>query len=110
MGIIMRTVQVILLILLSGCIKAQKVEFIAEASPNVIRVGEQFNLIYTSNTEPDEFNMPEIRDFQLLGGPSEGHSRSVSSINGKITTIVSYQYTYFFRAVKEENSPFSPLP
>ncbi|HEX2395932.1 MAG TPA: BatD family protein, partial [Bacteroidales bacterium] len=53
------------------------------------------------NEEFEEFDIPEIRDFQFLGGPSTGHSRSVSSVNGKITTISTYQYTYFFRATKE---------
>jgi hypothetical protein len=104
----MRTILVIIILLLSGCIKAQDVEFIAEASPNVLRVGEQFNLIYTSNRELEEFDMPDIRDFELLGGPSQGRSQSVSSINGKITTTVTYQYTYFFRAVKEGKFSIPP--
>ncbi|HSO77677.1 MAG TPA: BatD family protein [Bacteroidales bacterium] len=104
----MRTLQVIILLLLSGCIQAQDVNFTADASPNVLRVGEQFNLIYTSNQELDEFEMPPLRDFQLLGGPSQGHSQSVSSVNGKITTTSTYQYTYFMRAVKEGKFTIPP--
>jgi hypothetical protein len=104
----MRTLQVIILIIFSGFLKAQDVEFSAEASPNVLRVGDQFNLIFSANQEMETFTMPDLRDFQLLGGPSQGHSQSVSSINGKITTTSSYQYTYFLRAVKEGKFTISP--
>ncbi|HLO57152.1 MAG TPA: BatD family protein [Bacteroidales bacterium] len=104
----MRTLQVIILLIFSGFLKAQDVEFSAEASPNVLRVGDQFNLIFSANEEMAAFAMPDLRDFQLLGGPSQGHSQSVSSINGKITTTSSYQYTYFLRAVKEGKFTISP--
>jgi hypothetical protein len=104
----MRILQVVILLILSGCIQAQDVEFTAVASPDVLRVGEQFNLIYSSNVELEEFDLPDIRDFQFLGGPSQGHSQSVSSINGKITTTSTYQYTYFFRAVKEGKFTIPP--
>lgn len=98
----MRTIQVIILLIASWCLlQAQEVEFTATVSPDVLRVGEQFNLIYTANQELEELNLPEISDFELLAGPSQGHSRSVSNINGKITTVSTWQYTYFLRASKE---------
>jgi hypothetical protein len=85
----------------SGSLLAQDVQFTASASPNVLRIGEQFNLTYTCNQELEELNLPEISNFELLGGPNQGHSQSVYSENGKITTISTWQYTYFLRAVKE---------
>src|SRR5512133_3811770 len=97
----MRTLQVIIFLFIAGCMQAQEIQFVAEASPNVLRAGEQFNLVYTSNAEIEDFNLPDVREFQILGGPSQGHSQSVTSINGKITSTSTYQYTYFFRAVKE---------
>src|SRR5512145_2099343 len=98
----MRTIQVIVLLIASWCLlQAQEVEFTATVSPDVLRVGEQFNLIYTANQELEELNLPEINDFELLAGPSQGHSQSVSNINGKITTASTWQYTYFLRASKE---------
>jgi hypothetical protein len=105
----MRTIQVIILLLLSGCMQAQEVQFTASASPNVLRLGEQFNLTYTSNQELEGLNLPEIHDFELLGGPSQGHSQSVYSENGKITTVSTWQYTYFFRAVKEGKFAIAPI-
>ena len=104
----MRIIRVIVLLIVSGCMQAQDVQFTASVSPNVLRIGEQFNLTYTSNQELEELDLPEIRDFELLGGPSQGHSQSVYSANGKITTVSTWQYTYFFRAVKEGKFTIAP--
>lgn len=98
----MRTIHVIILLLMSACVmQAQEVEFTASVSPNVLRVGEQFNLMYSSNYELEELELPDIDDLELLGGPSQGHSQSVYSENGKVITSSTWQYTYFLRAVKE---------
>lgn len=104
----MKYVKIVILVLFPALLYSQDVEFTAEASPSVVRVGEQFNLIFTSNKEFEEFEMPDIQDFQLLGGPARGHSQSVSSVNGKITTTSSYQYTYYLRAVKEGKFTIPP--
>ncbi len=104
----MRTILVVFFFIYAWQLAAQEVQFTASAAPNVLRVGEQFNLTYTSDQEFDELNIPEIRDFELLGGPSQGHSQSVYNANGKITTTSTWQYTYFFRAVKEGKFTIGP--
>ncbi len=104
----MRTFHFILLLLINWSLPAQDVKFTASAAPNVLRVGEQFNLTYTSNQELDEINIPEIRDFEILGGPSQGHSQRVFAENGKVTTSSTWTYTYFFRAVKEGKFTIPP--
>jgi hypothetical protein len=97
----MKYLHIFITLLISLSVYSQEVEFIAEVSPTVVRVGEQFNLIFSANEKFEEFNMPDTREFQLLGGPSQGHSQSVSNVNGKITSTFTYQYTYFFRATGE---------
>lgn len=104
----MRTIQIIVLLIMSGCIQAQEVEFTASASPNVMRTGDQFNLIFSSNQELEQLDLPEMPDFELLAGPSQGHSQSVYSANGKITTTSTWQYTYFLRALKEGKFTIPP--
>jgi hypothetical protein len=104
----MYKIQVIILLILSGCMKAQEVQFTASISPNVLRMGEQFNLTYTSNQELEALDLPEIHDFELLGGPSQGHSQSVYSVNGKITTTSTWQYTYLLKAVKDGKFTIAP--
>jgi hypothetical protein len=82
-------------------LQAQDVEFSATAAPKVLRVGEQFQLVYEINTSASELQIPELNDFQLLGGPSTGSSSSIQFINGKTTRSVKYTYTYYLLATKE---------
>lgn len=86
----------------------QDASLTASASPNVVRVGEQFNLMYTIDEELSELQLPKIENAELLGGPSQGHSQSVYSVNGKITTTSTYQYTYFLRATREGKFTIPP--
>jgi hypothetical protein len=104
----MRIVQVFILLFISGCINAQEIQFSASASPNVLEVGDQFNLTYTSNQELSGLDLPDVKDFDMLGGPSVGTNQSVYSVNGKITTSSTYQYTYFLRASKEGKFTIPP--
>lgn len=106
----MRTVKVIIMLsMLSGFIRAQEVRFTAEATPSVLRVGEQFNLTFTSNNELEGITLPPMSDFELLGGPSESVSQSVYSVNGRTTTSLVFQYTYFLRALKEGKFTVNPV-
>ncbi len=92
---------IVVFLLLSGFIQAQEVKLTASATPNVMKVGDQFNLVFTSDQEVTELELPAFDAAEILGGPSQGHSQSVYSVNGKVTTSSTYQYTYFLRAVKE---------
>ncbi len=104
----MRIIHFFILILLSGCILAQEIEFSATATPNVLRVGDQFLLVYSSNQEIQELTLPETPDFEILGGPNVGHSQNFSSVNGKVTTSSTFQYTYFLRATKDGKFTIPP--
>jgi hypothetical protein len=86
---------------LSGCLSAQESKLTASVSPSVMRVGDQFNLTFTSEDEVSELELPSVENMEVLGGPRQGHSQSVYSVNGKITSTSTYQYTYFLRALKE---------
>jgi hypothetical protein len=86
---------------LSGCLPAQESKLTASVSPTVMRVGDQFNLTFTSEDEVSELELPGLENMEILGGPRQGHSQSVYSVNGKITSTSTYQYTYFLKAVKE---------
>jgi hypothetical protein len=94
---------------LAGCISAQEAKLTASVSPTVMRVGDQFNLTFTSDDEVSELQLPNIENMEILGGPRQGHSQSVTSINGKITSSSTYQYTYFLRAVKEGKFSIPPV-
>jgi hypothetical protein len=57
-------------------------------------MGQQFNLVYTSNGEIDDFRIPEISNFEILMGPSTSTMSSTSIVNGKYSSSVTYRYTY----------------
>ncbi len=86
---------------LAYCLAAQESKLTASVSPSVMRVGDQFNLTFTSDNEVSELDLPQVDNIEVLGGPRQGHSQSVYSVNGKITSTSTYQYTFFLRAVKE---------
>ena len=69
---------------------------------NVVAVDEQFNLTFIIEGEnsPSDFSWNPTEDFQVLWGPQQGHSTSLSIINGKRTKSVQSTYTYVLRPVK----------
>ena len=81
--------------------EAQDIKFTATAVPKVLRVGEQFQLVYEINKDVSELQIPELNDFQLLGGPSTSSSSSIQIINGKTTRSSKYTYTYYLSALKD---------
>ncbi len=81
--------------------EAQDIKFTATAVPKVLRVGEQFQLVYEINKDVSELQIPELNDFQLLGGPSISSSSSIQIINGKTTRSSKYTYTYYLSALKD---------
>jgi hypothetical protein len=97
-----RVILVLLVLSFLPChVSSQDAKLTATASPNVMRVGDQFNLTFTSDQEVTELELPNMDAVEVLGGPNQGHSQSVYAVNGKITTSSTFQYTYFLRAVKE---------
>lgn len=99
---------VFLLIFLTGLtVKAQNVEFRAEA-PEVVELGEQFRLSYSLNHKGSNLQVPTLEGFDLLMGPSISQSSSFSSMNGKVSQSVSYTYTYVIEGVREGKFQIPP--
>ncbi len=74
---------------------------IKASAPKVVSVGQQFRLVYEINTKGGKFRAPDLKDFEILMGPSTSYSESTQIINGKISRHVSYTYTYILQAMKE---------
>ena len=64
--------------------------------PDVVSLDEQFNVtfIYEGENNPSGFEWAPGDDFQLVWGPQQGRSTSVSIINGKRTKSSQFTYTY----------------
>ena len=75
---------------------------IKATAPNIVEVNEQFRLSYTINTQDvEDFNLPELNEFEVDMGPSRSSQSSVQIINGKMTKNSSITYTYILRANQE---------
>lgn len=93
----------LLFVSLIACISlwADEVTFAASAPKAVVK-GQQFRLSYTVNTrEVKEFRAPSFDGFEVLMGPSQSHSSSISNINGTVTSTVTITYTYILMGVEE---------
>ena len=90
-------------------VNAQDVKFTMSA-PNAVENGQQFRLSFTLNERGNKLQLPSgLNDnFQILMGPSTGQSTSISTINGRTTTEVTYSYTYILRAQKEGTFEIRP--
>jgi len=88
-----------LLTFVTGQLAADDVKFTGEA-PGAVKVGQQFRLTYTINTEAEDFRSPDLRHFTVLAGPSTSSSTNVSVVNGKMTKNYRLQFTYVLQADK----------
>ena len=77
-------------------------------APNVVKQGERFRLIYTVNTQVDDFDAPSIDNLRILAGPSTSTSTNISVINGKMTKNFELKYTYVLQADKKGNFSIPP--
>ena len=80
-----------------GAWSDDKISFTANA-PEVVVSGDQFRLSYTVNTKKvRDFRAPNIKDFEVLMGPSR--SVQYQNINGVETNTITF--TYILMAGKE---------
>ena len=77
------------------------ITFTANA-PEVVVSGDQFRLSFTVNTQKvRDFRAPNIKDFEVLMGPSRSVQSSTHIDNGKVTSVNSITFTYILMADKE---------
>lgn len=70
-------------------------------APSEVGVGQAFRYQVTLNEEPSKMLSTNFADFDVLNGPSQGSSSSISIVNGQMTQSSSYTYTYTLAAKKE---------
>ncbi len=89
--------------------QAENTRFVMSA-PNAVEMGKQFRLSFTLNERGKNLQLPTglTDNFDVLMGPSTGQSTSISSINGRTTTEVTFSFTYILRAKKEGKFEIRP--
>lgn len=76
--------------------------------PSVVRVGQQFTVMWTVNTGGGELTAPSFEGFYKIMGPQTSFSSSTQIINGKVTRESSYTYVYYLQALSEGNFVIAP--
>jgi hypothetical protein len=102
-----RILSLLGLFLLTSFSFAQEVKLEVYA-PSLVAVGEQFRLTYSINKQPTSLTPPEIKNFEILAGPSSSHSTSVQVINGRVSQSETISYTYILEANKEGKFTIDP--
>ena len=105
----MKSFIIILLLCVFGGSKlfAQKTEFVASA-PSVVEVGEQFRLSFVLNAKGENLQVPTIKGFDLLAGPSLSTSSNITIINGDMKQNQEYTYTYILEGQEEGEFTIEP--
>jgi len=87
----MRILFQVILICFSFSVFGQNVEFTASVNKKIVGLDESFTLTYKLNTSGEKFKPPVLSDnFKIYSGPNQ--STSMSYVNGKISSSISYQY------------------
>lgn len=77
-------------ILFAGCLFAQDASFTASVSKNKVAAGEQFQIVFTINTNASNFSAPDLSNFYIYSGPNQ--STSMNIVNGSMSQSVSINY------------------
>ncbi|MDD4922737.1 MAG: BatD family protein [Bacteroidales bacterium] len=80
-------------ICVSSHVFADEVAFTAEA-PRTVVMGQNFNIVYTSNAEAKDLRIAEFNHFEILAGPSTSVMSSSSNVNGQYSSSTTYRFTY----------------
>ncbi|MBO7510736.1 MAG: protein BatD, partial [Bacteroidales bacterium] len=85
-----------ILVFLAAFVGQAVAQSLTVEAPNLVAVEEQFNVsfVYDGNESVSDFNWSGGAEFQVIWGPQQGSSTSISIVNGKTTKTVRRSYTY----------------
>jgi len=78
---------------------ADDVTFTADA-PKAVVMGQNFNIVYTSNAETKDLRIPEFNFFDILSGPFTSTMSSSSYVNGQYSSSKTFRFTYVLSSQK----------
>jgi len=87
---------------------ASDIQFSANA-PNAVINGRRFNLVFSlKNAQPENLQIPDLSNFEIIMGPSVSQGTEMQIINGTVNRSESISYTYVLQAKKEGTFTISP--
>ncbi|MES2457980.1 MAG: BatD family protein [Bacteroidota bacterium] len=78
------------LLLFWSLVAASQARVTASVSASTVAVGEQFEITFSTNGNPQAFTPPAFNGFEVVGGPNQ--SSSITSVNGATTVNISVGY------------------
>jgi len=78
---------------------AEDVTFTADA-PKAVVMGQNFNIVYTSNAETKDLRIPEFNFFDILSGPFTSTMSSSTYVNGQYSSSKTFRFTYVLSSQK----------
>lgn len=76
--------------------KGQNITFTASA-PRVVDLNEEFQLVFSINSDPSGFKAPDLSAFEVLSGPNRSSSSNISIINGKMNQSVNISLSFILQ-------------
>lgn len=67
-------------------------------APNVVEKGEVFRIVYSADTEIEDFQLPVLSGLELIAGPIPSRSSGTTIVNGKRTDYMQISYSIMVRA------------
>ncbi len=87
---------------------ANDIQFTANA-PNAVINGRRFNLVFSlKNAQPENLQIPDLSNFEVIMGPSVSQGTEMQIINGTVNRSESVSYTYVLQPKKEGTFTISP--
>lgn len=96
-----------LFLLVSSYSFADEVKVVGEADSEV-SAGARFKLRYTVNAAASDIILPDLKDFDILMGPSQSTSQGTTIVNGKVSTRYEVVFYYVLRAKAEGEYTIEP--
>jgi hypothetical protein len=93
--------------LISGALLLGQDQAFTATAPSVVKVGEQFHYV-VEGSQRGNMSLPDMGNFQLLGGPYSSYSSQSQWVNGKMVQKTLVSFTYVFRATKEGSYTIPP--
>jgi hypothetical protein len=86
---------------------ADDVKFTASARETVT-AGENFKVTFEVSAKASNFNPPDLKNFNILSGPSQSTSSSIQIIHSNVIKSELCSYTYILQAVKQGTFTIKP--
>jgi hypothetical protein len=71
------------------------------SAPPQVAAGQSFTFTFSLNQRAQQIASLQFPGFDVLSGPNQSSSTSISSINGQTTQVNTFSYSYTLRAQKE---------